>query len=182
MELLRVAGVVAIAALVVAAQPVCAQEAGPPARPFRALFGGDDTNQPCQPPAEPASCRSAAAVDNGLARRRPARRATTGDVAGVAELLLGRRAAGVRPARPPRRPPKPAAAASLPYYSLLPDSRRSSAYGANGEPALRSGPRRRVGVGSYAYSPFYSPALEPGYRPSAALTGDYRRPPATRTT
>ena len=150
------------AGMLFAAQPLAAQGVAPP---FRALFGGDASARRSLHQID-FTATLTAGVDNNAyfatAPDTPDGGTSTGDrfselyVAGAQLLytLQGRDARATA-----------SAYASYPYYAFLPEQADSPAYGFGATAAFGS---RRTSYnlqGSYDYSPFYTPALSPGYGP-----------------
>jgi hypothetical protein len=153
----------AAAGMLLAARPLAAQ--GVAQQPFRALFGGDASARRSLHQIDFTATLTAGVDDNAYvatAPDTPDGDAGTGDrfselyVAGaqLAYTLQGRDARATV-----------SAYASYPYYSFLPEQTDTPAYGF-GAGADFTERRTSFNVrANYDFSPFYTPALSPGYGP-----------------
>ena len=155
----------AAAGMLLAARPLGAQ--GVAQQPFRALFGGDASARRSLHQIDFTATLTAAVDNNAYFATETGPPdsgggTSTGDryselYVGGAQLaytLQGRDARATA-----------SAYASYPYYSYLPEQADSPAYGFGAGAGFTS---RRTSFnfqGSYDYSPFYTPALSPGYGP-----------------
>jgi hypothetical protein len=150
-------GVALCVGLVLVAAPVCAQGTRP-ARPYRSLFGGNDSARRSLHSLDLRVTLNGA-VDDGLTTPAPATPPTAAATqyeqfynAGL-ELSYARRGRRVEA--------KASGVTNLPYYSIFPDT-WDLAYGADGSIGIASRATSLNLFGRYFYSPFYSLALEPG--------------------
>ena len=163
-------GIALVVGILLMAQPVCAQTRRA-ARPYRALFGGDASNQRSLHQLD-LTVSLNGGVDNGLVApdavtpvdSPSAASAEFADYysagAQLSYLMRGSRlGVGVR------------GSTSFPYYSTLPDA-ADLAYGTNANVSFMSGATSVSAGGGFAYSPYYSPAFEPGSGP-VLPGGDY---------
>ena len=158
-----VLGSAAVMASMALAAPVVHAQGSPPARPFRALFGRDDTSRPARHELNFTSSLSAA-IDNN-AQASPGANAPQPEDAGRSELYT----AGAQLAYALRESwvtLNASGSASYPYYSLMPEQADSPAYGGDISLAFVPGETTVSGYGRYFYSPYYAPFLQPGYAPS----------------
>ena len=161
-----VLGSAVVMASMTLAAPVVHAQGGPPSRPFRALFGADDTSRPARHELNFTSSLSAA-VDNNATASPGVNPPQPGEAqnAGRSELYT----AGAQLAytlRDSRVTLNASGAASYPYYSLVPEQADSPAYGGDISLAFSPGETTVSGYGRYFYSPYYAPFLQPGYAPS----------------
>jgi hypothetical protein len=163
-------GVALVLGVLLMAQPVCAQTAQP-ARPYRALFGGDASNQRSLHALDLTVALNAGA-DNGIVPPKASPLDSPGTPASsefaaiysagaqLSYLLQGSRTGlAVK------------GSTSFPYYSTLPDV-QDLAYGTSAHLRFASGPTSMSASGSFSYSPYYSPAFDPGSGP-VLPGGDY---------
>ena len=155
-------GIALVVGLLLMARPVCAQTTSGPARPYRALFGGDASNQRSRHQVD-LTLSMQGGTDNGLAApvAAPPNAPTGAAPKEFSELFSGSaqmsyamrgRSVGVGAG----------GSVSYPYYSIFPDI-QDLAYGSSANASYVSGPTSLSAFGSFAYSPYYSPALTPGY-------------------
>ena len=155
---------VAMVSLVLAA-PVVHAQGGPPQRPFRALFGGDDTSRPARHELSLTLSLTAALDNNAYASLQPTPEA--GECEGCvnrSELYTGG-ALLAYVLRDRNVTFNATGSASYPYYSLLPDQAETPAWGVNTTLGFTPGRTTVNGYGSYYFTPFYSALLRPGYIP-----------------
>ena len=154
----------AMASMALAA-PVVHAQGGPPSRPFRALFGGDDTSRPARHELS-LTLSFSAALDNNAYASLPPAPAAPGNEAGVDRSELYSGGALLAYALRGRNVTFNAAgSASYPYYSLLPDQADTPAWGVNASVGVTPGRTTVNGYGSYYFTPYYSALLRPGYIP-----------------
>jgi hypothetical protein len=158
-------GVVGVAAILATARPVCAQEAKPVARPYRALFGGDPSNELFRHELSLLVSLNAG-LDDGLSAS-SAEQALAAGTKLSESYLAGARLSYNLSSR--RTTAAAAAATSLPYFSTQPDV-KELAYSARANAAYVWGQTSMDASAGFSHSPFYSPAFEPGSSPT--LTGN----------
>jgi hypothetical protein len=152
----------AMASMALAAPAVYAQ-GSPPARPFRALFGRDDTSRPARHELNLTTSLSAA-IDNNAQASNPPQPGEAQDAGRSQLYTAGAQLAYVL--RESRVTLNASGSASYPYYSLMPEQADSPAYGGDISLAFVPGETTVSGYGRYFYSPYYAPFLQPGYVPS----------------
>jgi hypothetical protein len=143
------------------AQPVCAQP-GRAARPYRALFGGDASNQRSLHQLDLTVSLNGGA-DNGLVAPHAVTSSDSSGGSSPAEFS-GLYSAGAQLSyamRGSRVGIGATGSTTYPYYSSLPNA-QDLAYGTGANFSFVSGPTSVSAFGSFAYSPYYSPALAPG--------------------
>jgi hypothetical protein len=152
-------GIPLVAAMFLMALPVRAQT-NQPARPYRALFGGDASNQRSRHQLDLTVALNGG-LDNGLGTR--AAVTEDPDAAVNSDRFSEFYSAGAALAYILHGGSTQAGASvstSLPYYSTLPDL-QELAYGTRANISYVSG-RTSVGAaGSYSHSPFYNSLLDP---------------------
>jgi hypothetical protein len=165
----RIGGCLALVLLVgslLTAAPVCAQPLQPQqvSKPYRSLFGGDDSRIPSLHALD-LNFSFDSGIDDGMYSRT----SVPGDAEGassqgfqeiyiattelVYELHGGKVNSELR------------GLASIPYYSLFPDDPLRLAYGGSGIVGLTSGRTTINASGNFLHSPFYSAALDPSSGP-----------------
>ena len=165
--------------MMLTAQPVGAQT-GRPARPFRSLFGSTGANQPSLHTLD-LTVSLNGAIDDGLALsrstpERSSKSSFTQLYSGSAQLNYALRAR--------RFGANLSGSGSLPYYPDSPTHSDTLGYGASANLNFASGATSATTYGSYAYSPYYSPTLDPaGALGASAQPFDYAfaRNPNDRT-
>jgi hypothetical protein len=154
----RRAAAVVMGALLMAA-PVLAQT-DRAARPYRALFGGDASNQRSRHNLD-LTVTMNGGLDNGLGT--PASGTTDPEAALNADRFSEFYSVGATLAYALRGGSTQAGASastSLPYYSTLPGL-RELAYSTNANVSYASGRTSVAAAGSYSHSPFYNSLLDP---------------------
>ena len=165
----RIGGCLALVLLVgslLTAAPVCAQPLQPQqvSKPYRSLFGGDDSRIPSLHALD-LNFSFDSGIDDGMYSRT----SVPGDAEGassqgfqeiyiattelVYELHGGKVNSELR------------GLASIPYYSLFPDDPLRLAYGGSGIVGLTSGRTTINASGNFLHSPYYSAALDPSSGP-----------------
>ena len=147
-------GMLPVVAMFLMAVPVCAQT-NRPARPYRALFGGDASNQGSLHQLDLTVALNGG-LDNGLGT--PAAVTEDPEAGLPADRFSEFYSAGVTLAyilRGGSTQAGASASTSLPYYSTLPDL-RELAYGANANISYAPGRTSVAMAGSYNHSPFYN--------------------------
>jgi len=157
-------GIALVVGILLMAEPVCAQTAEA-ARPYRALFGGDASNQRSLHQLDMTVSLNGGA-DNGLVAPDPVTPLDSPATAPneFSELY----SAGVQLSYAMRGSRVGIGASGFttyPYYSSLPDAAELS-YGTGANITFGSGPTTMSAFGGFAYSPYYSPALSPGAGPA----------------
>ncbi len=157
-----------VVGLMLMAQSVCAQTSGP-AQPYRSLFGSTDTNRPSLHALDLTVSFNGAA-DNGLASPssannppQPSFQQLYSAGSQLNYALHGRQIAA-----------DVGGSGNLPYYPGSRDQLSTLGYGANAVLSFKSGATSATTYGSYAYSPYYSMALDPAVAPGpSAQPFDY---------
>ena len=149
--------VLLVVGMMLMAHLVCAQTERPaPARPYRSLFGSTDTSQPSRHALD-LTLSINGATDNGLAPPAPTE---TPQQSGFQQLYSA--AALLNYAMRGRRYSADAGgSATIPRYTGSSDQLSTLGYGGNGALNFRSGASSARVYGSYMYSPYYAPALDP---------------------
>ena len=161
-----VGSAVAVAGMALAPPEACAQ-GGPPARPYRALFGADDMSRPAKHELN-LSLNFSGALDNNAYATQAAVPAEEGGEpdAGRSELYTG----GAQLAytlRDRKVAFNAIGSTSYPYYSAIPEQAGSPAFGGSMNVSYAERASTFTASGSYRYSPYYTPMLDAGYVPPA---------------
>ncbi len=153
-------GIALLVGILLMARPVCAQS-GRAARPYRALFGGDASNQRSLHQLD-LTVSLNGGVDNGLVT--PSAVTPLDSPAAAPDAFEQLYSAGAQLSYAMRGSRVSVAAmgsTTFPYYSTFPDI-RELAYGTSANVSYVTTATSVGASGSFAYSPYYAPALDPG--------------------